>query len=184
MARTHRNSTSLLYVCLQTLRHACQHTSTPQLSYGIVLAYRILARHIRERIHLANHWKSNVYSTWKIYTQLILNTCNSCVPKRSLPMRRRTAVHGRSVFSKQRHHSRGVIVLSWSKSHVSKNGLMQRSFWSCSKSYISCVDKKPSLFKSKWPNIHLASFLQAAGNRAVIWQELEIFKWHIVVLFA
>lgn len=96
------------------------------------------------------------------------------IPKRSLPMRRRTAVHGRSVFSKQRHHSRGVIVLSRSKSHVSKNGLMQRSFWSCSKSYISCVDKKPSLFKSKWPYIHLASFLQAAGKRAEKWQKENV----------
>lgn len=105
------------------------------------------------------------------------------LPNRSLPILRRTAVHGRSVFSKQRHHSLGVIVLSWSKSQVSRNGLIQRSFWSCSKSYISWVDKKPSLFKSKWPNIHLASFLQAAGKRAEGKRKMHIKNLFDIGLF-
>lgn len=51
-------------------------------------------------------------------------------------------------------------------SQESKNGLMHRSFWSCSKSYSSWVDSEPSLFRSIWPNIHLASVLHAGGNRA------------------
>lgn len=38
--------------------------------------------------------------------------------------------------------------------------------WSCSRSYISCVESNPSLFKSKWLNIHFASILQVNGNRA------------------
>lgn len=85
---------------------------------------------------------------------------------KSYLIRRRTAAHGRSVFSKQRHHSRVDKLPSLSVSQVSMNGLMHRSFWSCSKSNNSDVDSDPSLFISKCPNIHFASILQAAGKWA------------------
>lgn len=109
--------------------------------------------------------------------------CCNHVPfaSKSYLIRLRTAAHGRSVFSKHRHHSRVDTLASLSTSQLSMNGLIQRSFWSCSKSNSSEVDKRPSLFMSKWPNIHFASILQAAGKWAVairIWlRELIKIDW-------
>lgn len=106
--------------------------------------------------------KINVRRRWHTRSNTVKN-----LPNKSVPILRRTAAQGRSVFSKHRHHSRGLIVLLLSRSQVSMNGLIHRSFWSCSKSYSSCDDNEPSLFRSKWLNIHLASALQAAGKWAV-----------------
>lgn len=50
--------------------------------------------------------------------------------------RRRTAAHGRSVFSKQRHHSRELIDPSWSKSQTSIKGFMHFSFFSKKNIYL------------------------------------------------
>lgn len=91
---------------------------------------------------------------------------NSPLASKSYLIRLRTAAHGRSVFSKQRHHSRVDKLPSLSASQVSMNGLMHLSFWSCSRSKSSDVDSDPSLLMSKWPNIHLASILHAAGKWA------------------
>lgn len=78
-----------------------------------------------------------------------------------------TAAHGRSVLSKHRHHSCGATDWSRSVSHCSKNGFMHTSLWSCSKSYNSCSDRRPSESKSKCWNIHRTSPLHTTGKWAV-----------------
>lgn len=167
---TYHKSVSLVYVCSQIQHRACQHTNRYQFCYGIALADRILECHNRARMHLKiaftihnkmfnliTHTHPPFLSLSHTHTTVVGWNFKIPLASRSYLIRLRIAAHGRSVFSKQRHHSRVDKLPSLSTSHVSINGLMHRSFWSCSKSNSSDVDSDPSLLMSKWPNIHFAS---------------------------